>query len=163
MNLPALEELQPSAVDDTNPGPTTGWFLMWLANALVPIPMGDILTARATATFAATANVWTLGTFTLETALPSGLYALVGSEHISATAIAHRFQIPNQVARPGALSHQANADLQDFRLLTRRLGEYGRFLNTAPPQIEVLCTGADASHEIYLQLIKIGPNPGGAL
>lgn len=163
LNLPALEELQPSAVDDTNPGPTTGWFLLWVADQMTPIAIGDILTARATATFAATANTWTLGTFTLETALPSGAYALVGSEHVSATAIAHRFQIPGQVYRPGALSHQANADKQDLRLLTRRAGEYGRFLNTAPPQIEVLCTGADASHEIYLQLVKIGDNPGGAV
>jgi hypothetical protein len=156
--LPALEEITPSAVSNTNPGPETGFCLLWLAEQVRPIPPGDILTCRATATFAATANVWTLGSFTLETALPSGAYALVGSEHISATAIAHRFQIPSQVYRPGNLSHQANADLQDVRLQSRRLGNYGNFLNTAPPQLEVLCTGADASHEIYLQLVKIGDN-----
>jgi len=153
--LPALEELGPIATTNTNPGPETGTFLLWVADQVLPVPPGDILTARATATFAATANTWSLGSFTFEQSLPNGLYALVGSEHVSTTAIAHRWAFPNQLFRPGSMSHQGIGDEQDFRLLTRRLGNYGNFLNTAPPQIEVLCTAADNSHEIYMQLVKL--------
>lgn len=153
--LPELEELGPIATTNTNPGPEPGTFLLWLADQILPVPPGDILTARATATFAAVANSWTMGSFTFEQSLPNGLYALVGSEHISTTAIAHRWSVPGQLFRPGFLSHQAIGDLQDFRLLTRRLGSCGTFFNTSPPQLEVLCTAADASHEIYLQLVKL--------
>lgn len=152
--LPALEEVGPLETI-TAAGPETSWFVLAMTEGLMPIPTGPVITARATATFAATAGLWTLGSFTFETALPSGNYALVGSEHISATAVAHRWAIPNQLYRPGSLSHQANGDVQDFRLMTRRMGLWGTFLNTAPPQLEVLCTGADAAHEIYMQLIPI--------
>jgi hypothetical protein len=155
LTLPAQEEIGPVATTNTDPGPETGTALMWLADRVDPIPPGDILTARATASFAAVANQWTLGSITFDTSLPPGLYALVGSEHISATAIAHRWQIPNQLWRPGSLSHQSVADLQDWRLLTRRLGAFGQFYNTAPPQLEILCTNTDASHEMYLQLVRM--------
>lgn len=155
LTLPAFEEIGPVAVSTTNPGPETGTLLAWLGDMIQPIPPGDILTARGTASFAAVANTWTLGSFTLDTSLPPGVYALVGSEHISATAIAHRWQIPGQLWRPGSMSHQATSDRQDWRLATRRLGMYGSFQNTAPPQLEVLCTSTDASHEVYLQLVRM--------
>lgn len=154
--LPELEELGPLATISAA-GPETGWFLLWVADSVLPIPPGPILTARATATFAAVAGQWTLGTFNFEQALPSGTYALVGSECISATAVAHRWAFPQQLFRPGSLGHQAIDDIQDWRLATRRLGTYGTFLNTAPPMLEVLCTAADAAHEIYMQLIPTSP------
>lgn len=152
--LPALEELQPT-IDITAAGPEVSWFLLWLADQVVPIPQGPIIKCRLTSVTAAGVGIWTLLATTFETSLPSGLYAIVGSEHISTTAVAHRFAIPNQLLRPGSMSHQANGDIQDMRLMTRRLGTYGTFLNTAPPQVEVLCTAADASHEIYMDVIPL--------
>jgi hypothetical protein len=154
LNLPALEELGP-LISVTAAGPEQSFLLLAMTEGTTPAPAGPVLTARATATFAAVANTWTLGTFTLESALPSGMYALVGSEHISATGIAHRFAIPGQVQRPGSVSQSANGRITDWRLLSRRMGVFGTFLNTAPPQLEVLCTAADAAHELWLQLIPI--------
>lgn len=150
--LPAMEELGPLFTTVTALA-EDAFFLLWVADSVTPVPPGPILTARATATFTAVAGQWTLGNFTMEQALPTGSYALVGSECISTTGIAHRFAIFNQVFRPGSLSHQAAGDLTDMRLLSRRLGTYGTFNNTSIPQIEVLCGAADTAHEIYLHLV----------
>jgi hypothetical protein len=153
--LPALEEIQPAALDTAAERVT---FLMWVADQLLPVPPGPIMTIRATSTTAAVANTWTLLAMTLDNALPAGQYALVGSQVISTTGIAHRFQIPGQLLRPGVMSHQLLSDIQDFRLATRRLGAYGNFVQTALPQCEVLCTAADASHEIYLDIVPLNFN-----
>lgn len=152
--LPALEELGPT-ITVTAAGPETSWFLLWLAEQIVPVPPGPIIKIRLTSVTAAGVGVWTMIQSTFETILPSGGYAVVGMEHISATGVAARLAFPNQLYRPGTMSHQAAGDIQDWRLMTRRLGSYGNFLNTAPPQVEVLCTAADAAHEVYLDVVPL--------
>lgn len=153
--LPALEEIGPLVTSDVNPGPETAFFLAWVADSLIPVPSGPIITARFTATTAAVAATWTLMNITMEQPLPTGAYMLVGSEHYSTTAIAHRWSIFNQVFRPGSLSHQLTGDIQDWRLLNRRLGAYGQFNNTSIPQLEVLCTTTDAAHTGFMQLVPL--------
>lgn len=153
--LPALEELGPLFTSDVNPGPETAYFLAWIADSIQPIPAGPVITVRATSSSAATAGAWTLMNITLEQSLPNGNYALVGTEHYSTTAIAHRWALFNQVFRPGMISQQTVGAQQDFRLTTRRLGLLGTFNNTTIPQAEVLCTAADASHTFYMQIIPI--------
>lgn len=153
--LPALEELQPAALDT---GAEVVTFLLWLADTVMPVPPGQILKIRATSTTHAVANTWTLLQMTLDNALPAGQYALVGSEHISATGIAHRWQIPGQLLRPGVMSHQALSDIQDVRFAQRRLGTFGNFVQTALPQPEVLCTAADVTHELYLDIVPLNFN-----
>lgn len=155
LHLPASEEIGPLFTSDLGAGSETAYFLAWVADSIVSIPSGPILTARATATTAATAGAWSLMNITLEQSLPNGNYMLVGSEHYSTTAIAHRWALFNQIFRPGSLSHQAVGDQQDWRLMTRRLGSYGIFNNVTVPQVEVLCTAADATHTFYLQLIPL--------
>lgn len=150
--LPALEEIQPAVLDSAVENAT---FLAWLADMVLPIPAGPILEIHATSTTAAAAGAWTILTYLLDQALPAGMYALVGSKHISATAIAHRWQIPGQVYRPGALSQTAVTDRTDWRLATRRLGAFGQFVQTALPQPEVLCVAADAVHELFMQIVPM--------
>lgn len=152
--VPALEEVGP-LVTNTAVANEDTYVLMWLADAVVPVPPGPIFTARATASFTAVAKAWTIGSFTFDQSLPTGTYAVVGSECYSTTQVAHRIVFPNQVFRPGSLSHQTANDVQDFRLATRRLGMYGSFQNTAPPLLEILCTAADTSAVVFLQLIPV--------
>jgi hypothetical protein len=155
--LPSLEEVGP-LITNTSAANEQTTVLIWIATSVDPVPPGQIIHARATSTTAAVANTWTTMSFTLEQSLPTGTYAIVGSEHISAHGIAHRVVFPNMIFRPGSLSHQSVNDIQDIRLLTRRLGSYGTFVNTAPPLVDVFCSAADASHEFYFQLVPIGLN-----
>lgn len=150
--LPALEEIQPVVLDTAIEVATA---LFWVADSILPIPSGPIMKIRGTSTTAAVANTWTLLTYTLDVALPAGMYALVGSECISTTGIAHRWQIPGQLLRPGSMSHQAITDIQDPNLAEWKIGAYGNFVQTALPQPEVLCTAADAAHEIYMDIVPL--------
>jgi hypothetical protein len=157
--IPALEEVAPQVTSGTA-GTELATFLLWVTQGLVPIPAGQIYTARATATITAVPNAWTLGSFTLDQSLPSGNYAVVGAECIGTTILGFRLVFPNQLFRPGAIGHAAVGDINDWRLQTRRLGVWGQFLNTAPPQLEILCTAADTAQELYLQLIPMSGQLG---
>lgn len=150
--MPALEELQPAVLDTAAEVCTV---LMWLTDQIMPVPPGPILTIHGTSTSTAVAGAWTLLQMQLDNALPAGNYALVGSRMVSATGVAHRWQIPNQLFRPGSLSHQALSDIGDWRLDTRRQGSFGNFVQTALPQPEVLCTAADAVHDIMLDIVPL--------
>lgn len=89
-------------------------------------------------------------------ALPKGRYAVVGSECISTTAIAHRWIFDNQSFRPGALSSGAIGERTHRLFYDGSLGTWGTFISQVPPRIEVLCSGADADHTIFLQVVRIG-------
>lgn len=162
LKLPALEEVAPEVTSGTG-GTERATVLIWITQGLIPPPAGQIITVRATAAITAVANVWTLGSFTLDQSLPSGNYAIVGAECIGTTVLGFRFAIPGQLFRPGNIGQSAVGSVMDMRMMTRRLGVWGTFLNTAPPMIELLCTAADTSQEIYLQLVPIsgqlGSNP----
>lgn len=130
--------------------------LMWQA---VPAPLGNTWTLRATSATAAVINAWTQIALTFQNALPTGQYAVTGLTHFSATGIAARLIIENQVPRPGTMSIQAlgNEELWTFRGYgPEDLGTWGVFHNYNMPLCEVFCTGADASHEVYLDIVRIG-------
>lgn len=155
LRIPQGDELVLKAT--ANPGTTEQLTaLFWLSLGLDPVPNGDLICARCTSTTAAVANKWTSIVYTFDQNIPPGRYALVGSEHISTNGIAHRFIIPNQVWRPGAVSG-ATATYQPHLLFqTRRLGKYGEFQNTVPPIVQVLCNAADAVHTLFLYIVKVG-------
>src|SRR5262249_38123432 len=115
---------------------------------------------------------WSLLSPQFDQTIPSGTYAVVGFEHWSPTSIAARIVFPGSPRRPGTLSQNnkviegpnpnvfdANARTHDI-FYHGSLGVYGMFQTTAPPSIEVLTTGADASHEGYLRVVRVGDLTG---
>jgi len=160
--IPALEDVAPLATG-TNAGGDPGFCFLWVSPGIRPIPPGQCITVRATATITAVASAWTLGNFTLEQGLPNGRYAVVGMEAIGTTLLAARLAFPNQIMRPGCPGHATVAQYQDWRLMSRRLGVWGEFNNTAPPSIEIFCSAADTAQELYLQLVPLGVNVGGLI
>lgn len=156
IKMPALENVVPYATNSAA-GPTATFCLFWVRvdGKDIPIPPGQRLKIHATATTAAVANKWTLMAVTLDTQLPGGTYLICGSEHVSATAIAHRVVFPNIPWRPGSLSMQSKTSQMDRALLDMVMGGYYSFKNTAVPQMEVLCTGTDASHDFWWEIVPI--------
>jgi hypothetical protein len=137
-------------------GATNIWAFVFLGDAPRSPETGPIFTIRATATDAATANKWTPVSLTFSQSLPAGRYAVVGSVHRSATAIAHRYVFVGGVWRPGGPSTTGEFDYGNPLFRHGNLGTWGEFNHNTPPSIEVLCSAADASHVFYIDLIKIG-------
>lgn len=131
--------------------------LIWLMDRADPLPQGDPVTLRGTSTTAATANAWSSITYTLDDQLPAGVYALVSSEVISTNAKAHRWIIDNQFWRPGYLSNTALGNRSPDRQLEGDLGLMGNFRNTSLPRLQVLAGAADASHTVFMRVIRVGP------
>jgi hypothetical protein len=114
-----------------------------------------------TGTTTLTANAWSAVAFTLDNGIPSGTFAIVGSRMISAGAVFHRF-IPRGGLpyRPGGFAQQAQdnypMDGSRWTDYVANWGEWLRFTNTTPPQIEVFSISADTTEEGYLDLVQVG-------
>jgi hypothetical protein len=122
-----------------------------------PVPAnGDAYTIRGTGTAAAVANSWTQIPITWQNALPQGLYATVGLQHQSANGQAARLTFQAQYWRPGCVSQAGLSDIAHPYFFKGFLGEWGRFYNYAMPTVEVLANAADAAHEFYMDVIKVG-------
>lgn len=150
-----LEEIQLLATSGLAMGNENFTAVASLAVGMQPIPQGDIYPLRFTSTTPAVANKWSQLTVTFQDTLPTGTYAVVGLEHESANGQAARLIFQGQQFRPGALSVTALANRQNSVFYDRKFGVFGTFPQTAMPLIEVLCNGADASHEGYMDIIRI--------
>jgi hypothetical protein len=117
---------------------------------------GDIYRVRATSTDTAVAFTWSSVSLTFAQSLPAGRYQLVGSQHVSANAIFHRYVFVGGIWRPGAPSRISIAHFNDNLFTGGRFGVWGEFNHNTPPVVEVFCAAADASHTFHLDLIKVG-------
>jgi hypothetical protein len=141
--------------DNTDAGNQQQTVVAHFSNGIEQIPSGEILTITGTSTTAAVANSWTLLSFTLDQALPEGVYAMVASECQSTTAIAHRLTFWGQFYRPGHISTTAFTNQQGEPIRWLTFGLMGRFSNVTLPNMEVLCRTTDASHTFRWRCIKV--------
>lgn len=137
-------------------GPARSYVVAWLQAQYEPIPPGDEFKVRFTSVTAAVPNVWTQLAITLENNLPVATYAVTGLEVQSANAIAARLIFQNQQLRPGVPSINTLAQRQFWPFYGGGLGVYGKFETFSIPNVEVLCDVADAAHEGYLSVVRIG-------
>lgn len=151
----AQEEVT-AQTDNTNAAAQQQVLVCHLATKIDPVPPGEILIITGTSTTTAVANAWSQLTFSLDQALPEGVYAMVGSEVQSTNAIAHRFTFLNgQTYRPGNISTTAFSNRQQYALPWFVNGVMGYFSNVSLFNIEALCGAADASHTFRLRCIKV--------
>lgn len=155
--LPALEELQCLTSSAAACGEPDA-LLIWLGEQKEPIPPGTVYPWRWTSTTAAVANSWTLLTITFADTLPAGEYVVVGSEHFSTNARAHRIRFPDQYYRPGMPSFATTGLRLPYAMGMRQFGVFGRFFSNVLPQVEVFCNGTDNSHTGWLHVIRVGTN-----
>lgn len=131
--------------------------LLWLETDAEPVPPGDTFWLRYTNIAAgpsATALEWSAMPISFDQ-LPEGEYIVCGMEHISATCLGARLVFPGSAWRPGTLG-LSSATFQNHAVFyDDRLGVYGRFNAFAPPSVEVLCTGTDATFTGYLRVLRV--------
>ena len=122
-----------------------------------PAPPGPIYSLFGTASTTLTVDNWSeLTDLTWTNSLPQGTYSVVGLSVYSATAIAARLIIQNQVPRPGIVASDTFATVQSPMFSYGELGEWGRFESFVMPQVEVLATTADTAQTVVLQVIRVG-------
>lgn len=154
--VPPFEEVQLQATSGIAMGTERFTGLVWLADQITPVPSGNIIPLRVTSSTAATANAWSTIALTFADTIPSGVYAVVFSEMQSTNGIAHRWIFSNQESRPGMLSLAALTSRLPYALSKGQFGAMGRFRSNDLPRCQVLCNGADASHEGYLHVVRVG-------
>lgn len=153
--LRPFEEIQ--VLGTAAPGTTERFTaLMFLTDGIVQQPIGDLYPVRFTSTGTAVANAWTTIAIATTDVLPSGIYTMCQSEHISTNAIAHRWIISNQTFRPGFPSMTANTNRLPDQIIFDQFGQMGQFRSNDLPRLQVLCNAADASHEGYLWVMRTG-------
>lgn len=130
--------------------------ILFIGQSLDPVPQGDPYTLHGTATTAAVANTWTQIVPVWDQTIPAGTYSVIGTQHQSTNAIAHRFFFKNQLLRPGFLSLTSLGNLSDPTYYYGGWGQLGQFTTTAYPTIEVFCNGTDAAHDLTMTMVKVG-------
>lgn len=149
-----LEELQVN-VFQTGAAAENVTVILGLLTQREAAPMGSCYTLRGTSTTAATSGAWSDISVTWADILPAGTYAVIGGEVQSSNALAHRIIFENQYFRPGGLSVTGLGNGADKLFRMGGLGTWGRFNSNAFPNLQVLCAGADAAHEVYLDVVKV--------
>ena len=124
----------------------------------VAVTPDEVITVRATSGTTLTARAGTTGALTFPDTLLVGRYQVVGLRAFGVSPIAARFVFKGAGPsnwRPGgmALDSQTSPDWPMQRM--GRLGVWGEFHSTQPPDIEVLADAADSAQTFDLDLVKV--------
>lgn len=154
--LKALEEIQVQCTNSAA-GPNTCITILGLrTGAMIPQPMGELITMRGTGTTTVTAGAWTGTAITWADSLPQGNYACVGLNVVSATGLAARLIFDQQVERPGTIISTTDAIIPWNGFLKGGLGVMGYFNSFRMPNVECLCNSADTAQEVFLDFVRVG-------
>ncbi len=131
------------------------WCICMFADGPPRPVSGEIITVRATGTTTQTARAWTQVTLTFADQLLVGRYQVVGLRAYAASLVAARYVFKPGTWRPGAPGQDAHST-QDYPLFRQgRLGVWGEFHSTTPPDIECLSDQADTAQEFEIDLIPL--------
>lgn len=136
---------------------------VWFCDGNYSAPAGDIREVHGTYAYAALADVWTPGSFTLDQPLPAGTYTVVGMKAFGANLAFARLIFPQTPTdgspqwRPGIVAGLTSSFIGIQQLLEGRMGKYGEFRSYAQPQLDIFPHGGagTAGGDLYLQLIKV--------
>jgi hypothetical protein len=129
--------------------------ILFMGPSIDPTPGGDIYDLHGTSSTAAVSGAWTDISITWDQTLPAGTYTLIGSQHQSTNAIAHRWIVKGQWFRPGFLSVNAVSNISEPSLYYGGWGAWGQFTTTTFPTLQVYVNGTDSSHDVNMFMIKV--------
>ena len=141
-----------------NGGATDEFILVWLMDAMAPLPAGEIFTIESTVIAAVTLVLgeWVNGAMTFTQTLPAGRYAVVGMRPEDGYVHAARLVFPDVSHRPGSPGTSNGTYYNKDLFRYGRLGSWGEFEHDAPPSVDFLANTAGArSPEVYFDLIQV--------
>jgi len=130
----------------------------WLTDGPVKPVTGKIITLKFTGSTTVTAEAWSQCQLTASQSLIPGQYDIVGMRAIGATVYFARLLIPGQVNRPGVIGLQVATANDMERSRYGGFGVMGTFDNSIGVSAEFLCSAADTSQTVFLDLIYKGPS-----
>src|SRR5258708_14116121 len=152
------DELLKNQLVHSNVGVQRCTTLVWLCDVPPQLDsVQDVHSVRITSTTAAVANAWSLLPLTFDQSLPAGQWQLLGAFFRSTNIQAYRFPFPGGGGRPGYIGAASVGDFVHPFHERGRMGVLGTFRHNLPPQVEVLCNGADSSFAGELHLRYLGP------
>jgi len=154
--IKGVEELEADSYNDAAVGPERTTTVIGLRKQYVMPNRGDIYTMRGTGATALTANVWTDVPITWADTLPVGNYDILGLVGISANCQAARLILGGQEYRPGSIGSTDVSNRTHEMFRRGRLGVWGRFNTIDLPQVQFLANAADATQEVYLDIMRVG-------
>lgn len=153
--LNAVEEVSLQANIGGTANALTSLVMFW-GTSIDPVPAGDIYSLHGTSTTAAVSQTWTQLSITYDQTLPAGTYAMIGSQVQSTNAIAHRWFFKDQILRPGFTSLTSLGNISEPSFYYGGWGRMGQFNTYTFPALEVFVNGTDNSHDVTMNIIKIG-------
>lgn len=157
MLLRGLERFVPEVTSGVAMGTERAYAVLFVTPGFRPAPSGEIITLRATGTTTLAQGVWTDVALTFDQQLARGRYAIIGGHCFSATAVAWRLILENQVYRPGGLGITALTNRSWLPQYDGGLGMWGEFFSTGLPRLQVMANAADTAESLFLQCVRIGP------
>lgn len=134
---------------------------LWLQDRFMQAPAGPTFTLTGAFTITLVAGAWVAGSLVFNQTLPTGEYAVTGMEVICGDAAFGRLIFPGDNGnRPGCISQLAYGSfMQPSYFRNGAMGLWGKFFNTAQPQIEIfgLAAGAETG-AAYVDVVKVGGN-----
>lgn len=156
LQLKTNEELDASALQ-SNAGAQRATVAIWLADGPLQPVKGNMFTMHWTAAPTLTANGWTQTPITFDNGLPEGILAIVGMSAFSASGLFARIAPRTGGAnRPGVFCYQARDGYDIYAQRYGAMGEFMRFQNTQPPQVEFFARAADTAVEGYFDMMIVG-------
>lgn len=123
------------------------------------VPSLPVYRIRATGAITAVSGSWTGGTMTLTQTIPRGNYAIVGLDVVGTNLLAARLSFAGAGWRPGVIARNAVSSVPHPLFQGTELGVLGEFDSINLPVLEILSGGANASQEIFLDLIQMTGAP----
>jgi hypothetical protein len=123
-------------------------------------PAQRMITVHGTASTTLTAGGWTTVPITLDSALPAGVYNLVGARAYSATCLFFKV-----IPAMGSLFQPGSTGVQTYDALDApgaRYGGFGTWLTfqqNVLPSFNFFATSADTAEEVWLDLTFAGGSP----
>lgn len=157
--------VEPIAMLVTNNAPMGGernFVVATFSDNVHTVPQGDEYTVRCTTSFTPTANAWSAsGNVTFDDVLMAGRYSIQGVESYNTGGVAARLIFPGPplpgmypTVRPGVIMGTADGQQQTRYFRHGFLGEFGQFESFAPPQLEVIQTGATTNPLLYMDIVQ---------
>lgn len=155
-SIPKADEISIEAVHSNVGAQTVTTALAFtFGNAQPQTPIGPTYRIRYTGTIAAVVGAWASGSITPDTTLPAGVYAICGMDVMGDDLVAGRLIFSNGGYRPGVVARQLIQNIPHPLFTSRELGVFGFFDSINTPNLEIFALAANATQEVYLDLIRV--------
>ena len=154
--LRGLERFQPESTSGVAMGTERHYCVLVVSpSPMYDAPVGQMVTLRATGTTTLVQGTWVDVPLTWDQQLARGQYAIVGGHCQSATCVAWRLILENQVWRPGGIGMTAITRRVPDMFYGGGLGTWGEFFSTGLPRLQVMANAGDTAENLFLQVVRV--------